>query len=73
MLSALSKNLKVPVSGVYSLDDDTLVICLGLDPKATPPATLETTEADHHLLITLRRLSKIGAATIDRSSQHRKE
>ena len=33
-LSALSSNSNAPVGGVYSVEDDTLVICLGLEPKA---------------------------------------
>jgi hypothetical protein len=55
------------VIGLYSLDDDSLVICLGLDPEAPAPTKLETTEGDRQLLITLRRVAVIEAAVIQRN------
>lgn len=67
VLSALSSNSRVPVGGVYSVEDDTLTICLGLDPEAAAPSKLETKEGDRRLLVTLRRLSDTKAAAIERN------
>jgi uncharacterized protein (TIGR03067 family) len=67
LLSALSSSSNEPVSGLYSLDDDSLVICLGLDPEAPAPTKLETTAGDRQLLITLRRVAVIEAAVIQRN------
>ena len=67
LLSALSSSSNEPVNGLYSLADDSLVICLGLDPEAPAPTKLETTEGDRQLLITLRRVAVIEAAVIQRN------
>jgi hypothetical protein len=67
LLSALSSSSNEPVNGLYSLDDDSLVICLGLDPEAPASTKLETTEGDRQLLITLRRVAVIEAAVIQRN------
>jgi len=57
---------KGPTNGVYSLKGDTLVICLALQPNASVPAELETTEGDGRLLITLQRTSEDEAAATER-------
>jgi uncharacterized protein (TIGR03067 family) len=69
--AALSSRAKTPASGVYSVKDDTLVICLGLQPDAPPPAELETNEGDGRLLVTLKRMPAIEADAIQRNAQPR--
>jgi len=61
-LSALSRQAKRPTNGVYSLEGETLVICLALQPNAPAPTELQTKEGDSRLLITLRRTSGEEAA-----------
>ncbi len=61
-LSALSRQAKRPANGVYSLEGETLVICLALEPNAPAPTELETKEGDSRLLITLRCTSEKEAA-----------
>ncbi len=64
VLSGLSSRVKRPVSGVYSLEGDTLVMCLALKPDAPAPTKLETKEGDSRMLITLRRTPKEEAASV---------
>ncbi len=70
-LAALSSRAKIPASGVYSVKDDTLVVCLGLQPDAPPPAELETNEGDGRLLVTLKRMPTIEVDAIERNAQPR--
>ena len=72
-LSALSSSSKTPVGGVYSIEDDILTICIGLDPEASAPSELETKEGDRRLLVTLRRMTETEAAAIKRTGQIREE
>jgi uncharacterized protein (TIGR03067 family) len=72
-LSALSASSNAPVGGVYSVEDDTLTICLGLDPEAPAPTELETTQGDGRLLINLRRMTETEVAAIQRTGQSREE
>lgn len=72
-LAALSSTAKTPASGVYSVQDDTLVICLSLKPDAPPPAELETKEGDGRLLVTLKRMPAIEADAIERNAQPRQK
>lgn len=58
VLSALSSRVKRPVNGVYSLEGDTLVICLALQPDAPAPTKLETKDGDSQMLIKLQRASE---------------
>ncbi|MHC4398857.1 MAG: ankyrin repeat domain-containing protein [Planctomycetota bacterium] len=53
-LSALSGRSRV--NGAYSLERNTLVLCLALQPNGPAPTELETTEGDRRLLLTLRRM-----------------
>jgi len=70
-LAALSSTAKTPASGVYSVEDDTLMVCLGLQPDAPPPAELETNEGDGRLLVTLKRMPAIEVDAIERNAQPR--
>ncbi len=70
-LAALSSTAKTPANGVYSVEDDTLVVCLGLQPDAPPPAELETNEGDGRLLVTLKRMPAIEVDAIERNAQPR--
>jgi uncharacterized protein (TIGR03067 family) len=58
VLSGLSSRVKRPVNGVYSLEGDTLAICLALKPDAPAPTKLETKEGDSQMLIKLQRASE---------------
>lgn len=55
-LSALTGQSKGPVNGIYSLRNNTLVLCLAIWNKAPAPTEMETVEGDGRLLITLHRL-----------------
>jgi len=68
-LSALSSNSKAPVDGVFSVEDDALVICIELAREAPAPNKLETKEGDRRLLVTLRRKTETEAAEINRTGQ----
>jgi len=68
-LSALSSSSKVPVDGVFSVEDDALVICIELAREAPAPNKLETKEGDRRLLVTLRRKTETEAAEINRTGQ----
>ena len=68
-LSALSSSSKSPVGGIYSVEDDALVICIELDPEAPAPNELETKEGDRRLLVKLRRESETEAAEIKPTGQ----
>ena len=57
-LSTLSSQIPRPISGIYSLEGETLVICLATATKAPAPAELGTKPGDSRLLITLHRKSK---------------
>jgi uncharacterized protein (TIGR03067 family) len=70
-LAALSSRVKTPASGVYSVQEDTLVICLGLKPEAPAPAELETNEGDGRLLVTLKRMPAIEADATERNARPR--
>ena len=58
VLSGLSSRVKRPANGVYSLEGDTLVICLALKPDAPAPTKLETKEGDSQMLIKLQHASE---------------
>jgi uncharacterized protein (TIGR03067 family) len=57
-LSAFFSQQGTPVRAIYSLEGDTLVICLDPRPGAAPPTELETKESDGRFLITLHRAKK---------------
>jgi uncharacterized protein (TIGR03067 family) len=70
-LAALSSRAQTPAKGVYSAEDDTLVICLGLKQEAPPPAELKTNEGDGRLLVTLRWIPAVEADALRRNAQPR--
>lgn len=66
-LSALSATSKAPVGGVYSVEDDTLMICIGLDSEAPAPNELKTQKGDRRLLVKLRRRTETEEAEVKRT------
>ncbi len=55
IFSALLGSSGGPVKAVYSLEEDTLVICFDTRPGAPAPGELETTKGDGRLLLKLKR------------------
>jgi uncharacterized protein (TIGR03067 family) len=47
---------KLVVKGIYSLDGDTLKLCLGLMGGKDRPTAMESKEGSNHILITLKRV-----------------
>jgi len=58
VLSTFTSRARRPVNGVYSLEGETLVICLALKRNAPAPTELETKQGDSRLLIKLQRASE---------------
>jgi uncharacterized protein (TIGR03067 family) len=56
VLAGLFNQRSGPVRAVYSLEGDTLTLCLDPRPGAAPPADLTTEQGDGRLLLTLRRV-----------------
>lgn len=54
-LSSLTRDAQDPVNGIYSIDDDQLILCLSLPPGAPAPKKLESLENDGSILLTLKR------------------
>ena len=57
-LAAFFGEGSMPVQAIYSLNEDTLIVCLDPRPGTAPPTDLETKPGDGRLLITLRRVKK---------------
>jgi len=58
VLSAISSQARKPTNGIYSLEGETLVICLALQRNAAAPTELETKAGDSRLLVRLQRSSE---------------